>query len=91
MIFSKLHSFYWRVKNKIKRTLKKRSWTKNPSNYSTTFFKDGLQLLEPHMLGEATIKKLISNSNAVEEALLILNKLEVNHDITLYWIFMRKD
>ena len=81
MIFSQLHSFYWRAINKIKRTLKKSSWIKNPSNHSTTFFKDGLQLLEPHMLGEATIQKLISNSNIIEEALLVLNKLEVNNDI----------
>ena len=43
------------------------------------------------MLGEATIKKLISNSNAVEEALLILNKLEVNHDINFILDFYRKD
>ena len=42
------------------------------------------------MLGEATIKKLISNSNAVEEALLILNKLEVNHDINFILDFYEK-
>ena len=90
MIFSKLHSLYWRVINKFKRTLKKRSWTKNPANCSTTFFKEGLQLLEPHMLGEATIKKLISNSNVIEEALLVLDKLEVNHDVNFIIDFYKK-
>ena len=90
MFFSKLHSLYWRVINKIKRTLKRNSWKKIPSNSSTTFFKDGIQLLDPHLLGRETIKNLISNNEVIKEALLILKKLESNHDVEFISEFYEK-
>lgn len=90
MFFSKLHSLYWRVINKIKRTLKRNSWKKIPSNSSTTFFKDGIQLLDPHLLGPETIKNLISNNEVIKEALLILKKLESNHDVEFISEFYEK-
>lgn len=90
MFFSKLHSLYWRVVNKINRTLKRNSWKKTPANSSTTFFKDGIQLLDPHLLGRETIKNLISNNEVIKEVLLILKKLESNHDVEFISEFYEK-
>ena len=90
MFFSKLHSLYWRVINKINRTLKRNSWKKTPVNSSTTFFKDGIQLLDPHLLGRETIKNLISNNEVINEALLILKKLKSNHDVEFMSEFYEK-
>ena len=90
MFFSKLHSLYWRLINKINRALKRNSWKKTPANSSTTFFKDGIQLLDPHLLGRETIKNLISNNEVIKEALLILKKLESNHDVEFISEFYEK-
>ena len=81
MIYSNIHGLFYRLINKINRTIKKKSWNSTPINNSTTFFKEGSQLFDPHLAGTETLGKQMKSAGICREVLEILKKLTPNSDV----------
>lgn len=81
MIYSYIHGLFYRLINKINRTIKKKSWNSTPINDSTTFFKEGSQLFDPHLAGTETLGKQMKSASICREVLEILKKLTPNSDV----------
>lgn len=90
MIFSKIHSLYWRLINKIARTKKRRVWSVTPANNSTTFFNKGSQLFDPHLVGTETLGNQMKKHDASYEALKVLEKISRNNDVDFVINFYKK-
>tara|TARA_B100000674_G_C37895296_1_gene941031 strand:+ start:757 stop:1590 length:834 start_codon:yes stop_codon:yes gene_type:complete len=81
MIYSKIHGLFYRLINKINRTIKKKSWKSTPINNSSTFFKEGSQLFDPHLVGTETLGRQMKSARICSEVLDILNKITPNNDV----------
>jgi len=90
MIYSKIHGLYYRLINKINRTIKKKNWNSIPKNDSTTFFKEGSQLFDPHLVGTETLGNQMKSSQTCKEVLEILNKITPNNDVDFVKEFYTK-
>jgi predicted O-methyltransferase YrrM len=90
MIYSKIHGFYYRLINKINRTIKRKKWATVPINTSTTFFKEGSQLFDPHLVGTETLGNQMKSSETCREVLEILNKITQNNDVEFVKKFYEK-
>ncbi len=90
MIYSKLHGLYHRLLNKLTRTVKRKNWNDIPINHSTTFFKDGSQLFDPHLVGTETLGNQMKTSQTCREVLEVLKKLSPNNDVDFAKEFYEK-
>ena len=90
MIYSKLHGLYHRLLNKLTRTVKEKNWNDIPINHSTTFFKDGSQLFDPHLVGTETLGNQMKTSQTCREVLEVLKKLSPNNDVDFAKEFYEK-
>ena len=71
-----IHSIYIRIKNKLIKIKKKKSWNNIPSNNSNVFFSKKMQLYDPHLVGLQTLGDQCKSAETAREVLGILNKLE---------------
>jgi len=78
MIYSFIHSFYYRVLNKLKRIRKRRQWDTVPQQQDTTFFNSGYQLFDPHLVGSKTLGYQMTQAKTVRKVLEILENLTPN-------------
>ncbi|RPF75040.1 MAG: class I SAM-dependent methyltransferase [Rickettsiales bacterium TMED289] len=90
MIFSRIHTLYWRLINKIIRTSKKRAWSSTPKNNSSTFFKKGSQLFDPHLVGVKTLGDQMQRAAVCRDALEVLEKISRNKDVDFVIEFYKK-
>jgi len=75
VLYSHLHALYYRVRNKISRTLKKRRWQEIPNHEQTTFFTESHQLFEPQLAGPSTFLPHCVGADAVRGVLPIIEEL----------------
>tara|TARA_Y100000588_G_C14280386_1_gene936817 strand:+ start:7734 stop:8570 length:837 start_codon:yes stop_codon:yes gene_type:complete len=89
-IYSKIHSLYYRLINKINRVNKRKRWSAIPIQEATTFFSDKAQLFDPHLVGAQTLGKQMTNHHSITDALEILDKITPNDDVEFAKKFYKK-
>ncbi len=85
-----LHSLYTRLNNKIKKLRKKNSWETIPHLDDNVFFKDGLQLYDPHLIGVQTLGDQCKHADTAQDVLQILNQLESEPSINFVIEYISK-
>jgi hypothetical protein len=75
MIYSYLHSLYYRIVIKLRKLRKKRNWSEIPNQIDTTYFSKEFMLYEPHLAGASTFKNLITDSKTAVQVLQVLEEL----------------
>lgn len=90
MPYSKLHGFFYRVKNKIKKSRKRRSWDTVPAHEQTTYFAPGHQLYDPNLLGPSTLVPDCVGSGTLRDVLKIFDQLETDPYLEFVKSYYRK-
>ena len=90
MLYSNLHSLYYRLINKINRVNKKKSWASTPIQDSTTFFGETSQLFDPHLVGAKNLGLQMQTKKTYEQVLDVLNKITPNNDVKFAKEFIEK-
>ena len=85
-----IHSLYIRISNKIKRLKKKNSWNTIPHLKDNVFFKDGIQLYDPHLIGVQTLGDQCKHADTAQCVLKILEELESEPSINFVKDFISK-
>lgn len=75
MIYSEIHSLFYRALNKWNKTKKRKEWKKVPHVGQNTYFEPGNQLFEPQLVGASTISPDCINASTIKNVLDIYNKL----------------
>ena len=86
-----IHSLYIRISNKIKRLKKKNSWNTIPHLKDNVFFKDGIQLYDPHLIGVQTLGDQCKHADTAQCVLKILEELESEPSINFVKDFISKE
>ena len=74
MLYSNLHSLYYRLINKLNRINKKKQWSSVPIQKSTTFFGKNSQLFDPHHVSAKNLGFQMQNQKIYVEVLEVLKK-----------------
>ena len=85
-----IHSFYFRVFNKIKKINKKKSWKKIPHVDDTVFFNEDFQLFDPHLIGTKTLGNFSTSNETIKEVSKLLDDLDPEPCINFVKQFISK-
>lgn len=78
MLYSQIHSLVFRVRNKIRKTIKRREWERTPNQAQATYFEKGNQLFEPQLAGPSTFLPDCISAEAARRVLGISERLEAD-------------
>lgn len=90
MLYSKLHTLYYRLVNKMRKTQKKASWARVPAVNQMTYFGDECQIFDPHLIGPTTLARDCLNEGSIQGALEVMEQLEPDLYLSFVKDYYRK-